>query len=68
MIIVKNIDSKLLDYSDLRLTQILLFGDTSLDVNTNSSVLNATMNFVLSSKKFEEPRFLDCQFFLHRSY
>ena len=67
MIIVKNIDSKLLDYSDLRLTQILLFGDTLLNVNTNSSVLNTTMNFVIS-KKFEEPRFLDCQFFLHRSY
>ena len=29
----KNADTKLLDYSDLRLTQILLFGDTSLDVN-----------------------------------
>ena len=54
--IVKNIDSKLFD-SDLRLTQILLFGDKSLDVNTNSSILNATIDFVLSSKRFEEPIF-----------
>ena len=37
--IVKNIDSQLLDYSDLHLTQILLFGSKSLDVNTNSSIL-----------------------------
>ena len=39
--VVKNIDSKLLDSKllNLRLTQILLFGDTSLDVNTNSSIL-----------------------------
>ena len=54
--IVKNIDSKLFD-SDLRLTQILLFGDKSLDVNTNSSILNATIDFVLSSKRFEEAIF-----------
>ena len=55
--IVKNIDSKLLNYNDLRLTQILLFGDKSLDVNSNSSILNATIDFVISSRKFEEPLF-----------
>ena len=36
--IVENIDSKWLYYIDLPLTQILLFGDTSLDVNTNPSI------------------------------
>ena len=30
---VKNIDSKLLDYSDLRLMQILVIGDAFLDVS-----------------------------------
>ena len=48
--LVKNIDSKLLDYSDLCLSQILLFGDTSLDVNTNSAIYNATIDFIISSK------------------
>ena len=36
--IVENIDSKWLYYIDLPLTQIHLFGDTSLDVNTNPSI------------------------------
>ena len=39
------------------LTQILLFGDTSLDVNTNSRILNATIDFVISFKRFGEPLF-----------
>ena len=55
--IVKIIDSKLLDYKDFRLTQILLFGNTSLDLNTNSPVLNAIIDFVTSSKRTEEPIF-----------
>ena len=55
--IVKNIDSKLLDYCDLRLTQILLFRDTSLNINTNSSILNGTIDFAISFKRFEEPLF-----------
>ena len=50
--IVKNIDIKLLDYSDLRLAHILLFGDTLLHANTNSSILNATIDFVISSTSF----------------
>ena len=49
--------SKLLNHSDLRLTQVLLFGETSLDVNANSSVLNATIDFIISVKRFEEPLF-----------
>ena len=32
------IGSKLLAYNDLRLTQLLLSGDISLDVNTNSLI------------------------------
>ena len=50
---VKNIDSKLLDYYDLG--QILLFGDAFLDVNTNSAILNATIDFAISLKRFEAP-------------
>ena len=34
---VKNTESKLLDYTHLRLAQILFFVDTWLDINTNSS-------------------------------
>ena len=51
--IVKNIEYKLLKYSDLCLTQILLFGDTPLDGNTSSSIFNTTIDFVTSFKKFK---------------
>ena len=59
---VKNIDSKLLGYSDLRLKQIRLIGDASLDVNINSSILNVTINFDILSKRFEESLFLTFRF------
>ena len=52
--IVKNIDSNLFDYSDLCLTQVLLFGNISLDLNTNSPILNGTIDFIICSKRFEE--------------
>ena len=55
--IVKNIDNRLLDHSNLCLTQIFLFGNTSLDVYTNPSNLNAIIDFVISSKRFEKPLF-----------
>ena len=51
---VKNNESKLLGYSDLRLSQILHSGDTSLDVFSNSSTLNVTIDFVICSKRLEE--------------
>ena len=59
---VKNIDSKLLGYSDLRLKQIRLIGDASLDVNINSSILNVTINFNILSKRLEESLFLTFRF------
>ena len=54
---VTNTGSNLLDKCDFCLTQIFLFDDTFLDVNTNSSILNATIDFVISSKRFEEQLF-----------
>ena len=35
----------------------LLFGCNSFDTNANTNVLNATIEYVLSSKRFEEPLF-----------
>ena len=33
----------------------LLNGDESLDLETNTLILNATVDFVLSSKRFDSP-------------
>ena len=51
---IRNNDCKLLENTDTSLTQTLLYGNSSLDINTNSPILNATINFILSAKGFEE--------------
>ena len=52
-----NIDSKILESNDSYLTQTLLFGSTSFDSETNTLVLNATIDYILSTERFEEPLF-----------
>ena len=46
-----------MDHSDLRLTEVLLFGDASLDIDTNSSILNSTTDFVFFPKGFKSHSF-----------
>ena len=36
---------------------MLLYGDPSFDIITNSLILNATSDFILSIKRFEESLF-----------
>ena len=43
---LKNIDSNLLDLTKSILTTTLLFGSNYFDINTNTNILNATMNLV----------------------
>ena len=54
---IRNIDCKLLENTDSLLTQALLYGNPSLDINTNSLILNAAIDFILSTKRFEEALF-----------
>ena len=53
------IDSKLLESNDsyLTQTQTLLSGSTSFDSETDTLVLNATIDHILSTEIFEEPLF-----------
>ena len=53
----KNIDNNLLHLSEPVLTRTLLFGSNSFDTNANTDVLNATIEYILSTKKFGEPLF-----------
>ena len=48
----------------MHFTEILLFDDISLDVITNSSVFNATINSVIPSKRFEESPFKATNFLI----
>ena len=45
-----------LENTDSFLTNILLFGSKeSLNTNQNTAILNATLEFILSTKRFDEP-------------
>ena len=54
---IGNINYKLLENTDTVLTQTLLFGNTSFDKTHNTKIPNATINFILLTKRFDEPLF-----------
>ena len=52
---LNNIDHKLLDNTDFLLTQILLFGNTTFNAIVNTKIITLTIDFVLSTRRFDEP-------------
>ena len=52
-----SITGKLLDCTDYHLTQTLLFGNTSQISRNNFKIINASMDYILSSKRFAKPLF-----------
>ena len=51
---IRSLDSKLLDCTDYDLTQTLLFHSTSQISSNNFKIINASIDYILSSKRFEE--------------
>ena len=43
--------------SDSKFTSVLLFGDTSFDNNKNASILDATIDYIILSRRFNESLF-----------
>ena len=52
-----NTDNNLVDLCEPVLIKTLLFGNNLFDSNANTNVLNATIEYILSSKRFDEPLF-----------
>ena len=52
-----NFKSSLLENTSKVLTQILLFGNKSLSPSDNSKILRATIDFILSTKRFDKQLF-----------
>ena len=52
--IIRNIDSNILNKNDLKVTETLLYGDSSYD-DTKNTLMNATMEFLFTSKRFDVP-------------
>ena len=52
---IKNIAMSILQQSDSNFTRVLLFGDTSFDNNKNTFILDATIDYVISTGRFMNP-------------
>ena len=52
---LQNIDENILDRSYSRLSEILLFGDSSFNDAKNTSILNATIQYIHDTKRFDVP-------------
>ena len=54
---IPNIKYKLLESTDSFFTKLLLFGNKSFNITDNTKILNATINFILLTIRFNEPLF-----------
>ena len=54
---IKNIDCRLLDVTETVPIKMLLFGNCSVDAHTNTQILDATIEYILTNKRFDESLF-----------
>ena len=54
---IENIDNNLLDHCEPVLIRTLLFGSNSFHIHANISVLNVNIEYIFSTKRFDEPLF-----------
>ena len=50
--IIRNIDRNILNKNDLKVTETLLYGDSSLDDTNNTLIMNATIEFLIAFTRF----------------
>ena len=52
---LQNVKENILDRNYSRLSEILLFGDSSFNDAKNTSILNSTIQYILDTKRFDVP-------------
>ena len=52
---MRNIDSDILNKNELKVTETLPYGDSSLDETNNTFIMNAPMKFLIAFKRFDVP-------------
>ena len=50
-----SIDCNILSKNGLKVTETLSYGNSSLDYTNNTLIMNATMEFLFASKRFDVP-------------
>ena len=50
---LRKLDSSILNLDEISLTKLLLYGDSKYENKVNKKILLASINFFLSTKRFE---------------
>ena len=65
---ITNIDSNILNQADATITKTLVFGNSKYSNEINLQVLNASVDFILTSERFDEPlKFLTIKIYKDQS-
>ena len=51
---IKSINCSILEFSDAVVTKSLVFGDNTLSDSSNTLILNSTIDYVISTKRFDD--------------
>ena len=57
MNIVQGIDNSILELADSHIVEVHLYGRKFLDISSNTNILNAPIDFLLETKRFDERPF-----------
>ena len=55
--VIKGIDNSILELNDSHIVEVLLYEIKFLDISSNTSTLNATIDFLLKTKRFDKRLF-----------
>ena len=51
---IESINCSILEFSDDVVTKILLFGDNTVSDSSNTLILNSTIDYIISTKRFND--------------
>ena len=51
---IKSINCSILEFNDAVVTKTLLFGDNTLSDSCNTLILNSTIDYIISTKRFDD--------------
>ena len=55
--VIQGIDNSILELTDSHIVEVLLYEKNFLDILSNTNILNATIDFLLETKRFDESLF-----------
>ena len=54
---IRNINPNILENTNFQITQFFLYGDKNFTASTNFIILSSTIEYILATKRFDEPLF-----------